>query len=362
MNKIIFFIASLCNGGAERVVSVLSGQMLSYFETVEILTFYERPLFYDVDSRVKIKSIEGDTHTKNVLKNCIYLRKYLDFAKPTVFVSFMAPFNILALLSIRNNRSYPIIVADRSDPRYECRNWLRSFLRDILYLNKADEVVIQSLKNIKYYPDKVQSKISVIFNPSSLPEKCFGIALRTPKEKYFVQVARLDAVKNQKMLIRSFCNVHAKHGDYKLIIYGDGPLRSELQEMIEELDIQDNVLLPGRIKNVADTIKNAEAFVLSSHYEGMSNSLLEAMGIGLPVISTEVSGAVDLITNQHNGIIVPCDDEQKMAEAMLSVIENKEQSVLMANNAIDVNILLDLKTITSKWLNLFEGAISKYKK
>ena len=86
------------------------------------------------------------------------------------------------------------------------------------------------------------------------------------------------------------------------------------------------------------------------------------MGIGLPVISTEVSGAVDLITNQHNGIIVPCDDEQKMAEAMLSVIENKEQSVLMANNAIDVNILLDLKTITSKWLNLFEGAISKYKK
>lgn len=355
--KLVFFIASLSSGGAERVVSILSGKMLDYFREVEIITFMNYPVFYNIDSRVKVLSIEKSTGSKSVLKNCLYLRKYLSNNEPTVLLSFLAPFNILALLSVPCFRNYPVIVADRNDPRFECRNTIRKILRHILYKYKADRVIVQTVNNQKYYPKRVQKKMDVIYNPISICEDLFGCAINTPKKKQLVNVARLDEQKNQRMLLRSFKRVLYKYPDYCLTIYGEGPMREELMDYVKELGLERSVLLPGRESNIIEKMKSAEIFVLSSNYEGMSNSMLEALCIGLPVVSTEVSGAVDLIKSGENGILVPINDEDKLTKALLTVIESKSLRETLSINAIKVSELLKVDTITKKWVNCIEKTL-----
>lgn len=354
MNKLIIFIASLRNGGAERVVSILSQSMLIYFKEVEIITYYDADIFYKIDNRVKVVSLESITGTTSIIRNCHALRKYLDGAKPSVLISFMAPFNILALLSVRHKRNYPIIVADRSDPRFECRNVVRRFMRSFLYSTEADKLVIQSKRNLKYYPKNVQGKSSVIFNPISIDAVCSGVATLSHKEKLIVQVASLVEVKNQRMLIQSFSNVVKNHPEYRLIIYGEGPCRGGLEKLISDLKLENKVFLPGRINDVVSCIKQAELFVLSSNFEGLSNAMLEALYIGLPVVATDVSGAVDIIRNGYNGYLVPVGDEKEMTKAICEVIEDNSLREKMADNATLVKDLLDKDAVTSEWLKVIK--------
>ena len=357
--KLVFFISSLSSGGAERVVSVLSKQMLNHFEQVEIVTYFDLPVFYALDSKVKLECLERKTHSKSVLVNCKYLRKHLNETRPTVLISFMAPFNILALLSVPWRRDYPVIVADRNDPRYECRNLMRRVLRYFLYKYKADRVVVQTKNNTRFYPSRVRRKIEVIYNPISIQSEKIGCALSVPKQKLLVNVARLERQKNQKMLLRSFKGVFEKHPEYRLIIYGEGQMREELLSYSKTLGIEDYVFFPGRESDIIEKIKVATIFVLSSDYEGMSNSMLEAMCIGLPVVSTEVSGAIDLITDNVNGSLVPIGDEVLMTEAILSIIEDETKRMNLATNAVKVSSLLDVNNITDKWVKCISSAAAK---
>lgn len=355
--KIIFFIATLDSGGAERVLSVLSEKMLNYFEHVEIVSFYDIPDFYLLNDKISRISLELMTGTKSTLKNCIAFRNYLEMAKPTVLVSFLAPFNIIALLSVPHKRNYPVIVADRNDPRFECRNLVRKVLRHFLYKYESDRVVVQTKNNKRFYPKLVQNKMDVIYNPISISDDIIGCSLNIQKEKVFVNVARLEEQKNQRLLFRSFSRVIKKYPNYRLVIYGEGPLRSELEAYAKELAIDGYVSMPGRETAIIDKIKSSKAFVLSSNYEGMSNSMLEALCIGLPVISTEVSGAIDLIKNEENGILVPIKDELELTNAMLDIIENSAKCEYISNNAVKVAELLNVDIITKEWIKCINEAL-----
>lgn len=350
MKKHLFFIGTLTNGGAERVVSILSGKMAEQGIDVEILTYYDMPVFYQVYPNVKVTCVEKETGTKGKIKNFRWVRKYFK-EHADVLISFLAPFNIFALVC-NFGTGIPIIVADRNDPTKIPSNTFVRKLRDFLY-RFADGIVIQTKKNQSYFSKQVQKKSEVIYNPINLGKKA-GSALQAVKTKKIVSVGRLMMQKNQKMMFCAFKNVLEKYPDYQLVIYGEGPMREELERYARELGIEKNVSLLGSVSDVHDRIKAAEVFVLSSDYEGMPNALIEAMCLGLPVISTKVSGATDLIKDHENGLLTELDNQKELENAMIELIENPTLAEKLAKNATELNDSLELGKIMNQWIHFIK--------
>ncbi|WP_195921505.1 MULTISPECIES: glycosyltransferase family 4 protein [Erysipelotrichales] len=344
--RIVFFDGTLMQGGAERVISILSKSMIKEKYNVTILLYYNEEIFYKLDPNVKVVSVFKNTGSDNILINIKWIRQFLK-SNADIILSFLAPFNMLAIAADFGLK-IPIIVADRNDPRKIPSSFLLRKARDFLYL-LADGVVIQTTHNRDYFSKYIQRKSAVIYNPISLNDKK-GIATKTVKKKRIVSVGRLMKQKNQLLLLRAFKKVVSMRPGYKLTIYGEGPERPFLEKYILENHLEESVDLPGSVKNVHECIANAEIFVMSSNFEGMPNALIEAMCLGLPSISTKVSGATDLIQDGVNGDLVDLNDEQALADKMIRLIDDDNRRKTYAFNAIELNELLNTETIVKQWI------------
>ena len=343
--KIEFFVGEFSEGGAERVISILANELTSRGHEVAVLKYFNSINYYKTDERVRIYSLEECTGTKSKLKNISYLHKHLK-SFDGVFVSFLAPFNILALIANTGNRT-PLIVADRNDPSKLPGNKYLRLLRDYLYLF-ADRVIVQTNKNKAYFSDKVQSKTEVIYNPLIL-NGMEGKALNSTKSKIIINIGRLEPQKNQDMLINAFKKFHEIHPDYKLVIYGEGSYRKELESRVKNLNLNDCISMPGNVKDIFDKLCECEFFVLSSNYEGMPNALIEAMGLGVPVISTMVSGATDLIENGKNGILIDVSDADALLNSMVKLAESEELRKKLSLEAVKLTDVLNSRNICDTW-------------
>lgn len=344
--KIIYFIGTLGNGGAERVISILTRQMVGMGYPVEIVLYHDSVPFYDIHPDVRITYVEKETRSRNLFKNVVWLRRYF-VRNADMVISFLAQFNMIALVALFAT-GIPVIVADRNDPRHMPKQAPIRVARNLLYY-LADVVVVQTQHNKAYFSNALQKKCRIIYNPVDLQEKK-GMALRTEKKKRIVSAARLMQQKNQLMLIEAFAQVKKDFPDYTLTIYGEGPFRSVLQKRIDELGLSNSVELPGKVQNIFDCIADADLFVLSSDYEGMPNALIEAMCLGLPVISTRVSGATDLIIDGENGLLADVGDTQQLTDCMKRMLSDPELRQRCAQEAVLINELLDTERITSQWL------------
>lgn len=351
--KIIFFDGTLENGGAEKVISILTDYLAQKDLPVEIITYYDSEIFYKFNDKIVIHSIIKNTKSKNILKNILWLRKYIK-NNAGVVVSFLAPFNMIAITA-KLGLKVPIIVADRSDPNVSPSNKIIRTARNFSY-RFADLVVLQTKKNQEYF-NKYLKHSCVINNPINLQQNA-GLSLRKEHSKTIVSVGRLMPSKNHAMLIRAFNKFYQNHSDYNLIIYGEGPEREKTTELICELGLSEVVYLPGSIKDVNEKMSDAELFVLPSNYEGMSNALIEAMCLGMPVISTKVSGACELIENNENGILIDCYDENGLLEAMEKMITDDEFRNKCAQNATKLNDKLNVAKITSEWIDAMSSVSS----
>ena len=112
--------------------------------------------------------------------------------------------------------------------------------------------------------------------------------------------------------------------------------------------------MPGSTKELHEKIKNASIFVLSSDYEGMPNALIEAMCLGLPVISTKVSGATDLIKDHENGILTELNAQKELETAMMELIENQSLANKIAEKAVELNRELELDRIMNQWIQFIK--------
>ena len=337
-------------GGAERVISVLSKKFCEKNLDVCILYYYDSEVFYNFHPDVKLVCVEKETGSHNKLKNLLWVRKF--FKKNAyVILSFLASLNIFALIA-HIGLKMPIIVADRSDPFIVPHNPIIRKLRDWLYLF-ADRVVLQTQRNYSYFSKSIQRKSEIIANPVELNEFA-GLALKTPKNKRIVTVGRLIPSKNHKMLIDAFVRIANAYPDYTLTIYGDGISQQELNQYICELDLKNRVFLPGNEKNIFEKIADADLFVLSSNYEGMPNALIEAMCLGLPVISTDVSGAGDFIEDEKNGLIVEINNISQLVLALEKMLSEDEFRRTCAEQATGIIEKVNTNVIIQKWIKLIE--------
>ncbi len=354
--KLLFTLGALGHGGGERVVSVLASELARLGHEVEIMLYYDREIWYPLHPAVKVIAEEKELGKKGILSHLSFKRKYVKKGEFDAVISFLAPFNMLTVVSLLGVKT-PLIVADRNDPRRIPSNKLVRLARNFLY-RFADCTVLQTKANQSYFAKAIQKKSQVIYNPIDLG-KYTGIGLTAQKSKRIVSVGRLTRQKNQIMLLEAFCKFAKAHPDYRLTIYGDGDFRPQLEQKVAELGLTEWVDLPGGIKDVPEAIKDAEFFVLSSDFEGMPNALIEAMCVGLPVISTAVSGATDLVIDGENGLLTQCGNTEELTMAMERMATDAGLRQKTAQNAALLADELTLDKITDKWLDCIKKVANK---
>lgn len=347
--KILILEATLSHGGAERVVSNLSNKLSAMGHEIELLLYYDRPIFYAIDDQVKITIDEQEMGgKKNPLQHMCWRRKYIQKTKPDAIISFLAPFNMLNILALLGVK-IPLIVADRNDPRSVPTAPVMRKARDFLY-HFADGVVLQSEHNKSYFSKKIQKKSKVIYNSICLGAYS-GAALQVEKTNRIVSVGRLIPQKNPMMLVKAFEKIADAFPLLTVSFYGSGELQEELEQYVAKSAIAGRVVFHGVVKNIFDEIQNAKVFVMTSQYEGLPNALLEAMCLGLPVISTKVSGAIDFIQPGKNGELVSCNDVDGLAEALKALLNNQERLQAYGQAGASVATVLDETSVANRWLD-----------
>ena len=365
--KIVFNCLTLEKGGAERVISTLANSLIKNND-ITIITLKKGNIDYDIDRSIKIISIDNNNYhdfkkikrifSKLSPNRIIKLKKALVSENPDMVFSFLPePSLRIMLIKALSKKltNVPIIVSIRNNPKTEYQNRFIFFLMKWLY-PKTDKLVLQTEEAKEYFKNIVPAEKLVVI-PNPLNEKFVEEEVYTgEREKVIVTVGRLERQKNQELLIKAYKKLSETYSDYKLYIYGEGSQKQRLETIIEQLELQDKVILKGKVDNIEKVIKKAAMFVLSSDYEGMPNALMEAMALGIPCISTDCpcGGPKYLIDNQKNGILVPIGNEEAIEKAMEYMIKNPEQAKEMGKNALQIRERLNAEKICEEWNKLIE--------
>lgn len=174
------------------------------------------------------------------------------------------------------------------------------------------------------------SKIQVVYSGISALKRDYEAVSTVRREleipegdRIIGAVGRLDPVKNQSMMLRAFAQVASQHPDCWLLMVGDGPSRQNLKHLANTLGIIDRVIFTGFRPEPADYLAAMEIFLPTSHTEGTFMTLLEAISLGIPAITTAVGGNPEIVKDGETGILVPTDRPKELATAINALLENE---------------------------------------
>lgn len=354
--KIMMVITGMQSGGAERVMAILCNE-LSKRNQINLVVLKSKKSDYVLSEKVNV--FAGNIINKNVIKAIEVVKEQIDLIKPDIVLSFMNKSNIITLMAMEKTRhKAPVVVAERANP-YNATLPIK-IIRKILY-HKANGCVFQTKQAQEYYKSILKCNSVVIKNPLNPDFKVK--TFEGSREKKIVCVGRLSKEKNQQLLINAFSKICKKYPEYIVEIYGEGPLRNKLQKHIEKLDLSEKVFLKGRKDNIQEYINNAEIFVLPSNSEGMPNALLEAMTLGIACIATDcpIGGPAVIIENEKNGILLPMNDIDKMADTIEKLIINKKLAETLRENAKQIAIDYEATKVCKEWEEYLKECYENYK-
>lgn len=335
--KIMIFIPSLEYGGAERVTTYIVKFFLDQGHDIILITKHYGEKEYVLDIRAKRFQISG-------IKG---IRKCLKIQKPDLALVMFAPMAIYIIPALAG-MNIPCIISERNDPKHFAGKKIVKILYQ-LCMKRANGLVFQTYDAMKYYEKKLKGKKCVIYNPlvlNGFPEPFDG-----RKRQVIINVGRLHYQKNQKLLINAFSHIHKKFSDYSLEIYGEGEMKEKLENYVKSMELEDCVTFMGNHSDILNKEKDAEIFVLSSDFEGMPNALIEAMALGMPVVSTDCpcGGPRELIKDHINGSLVPVGDEKALVNAISELIENSKLKKKYSSEAVKIRELLNADSILREW-------------
>lgn len=346
--KILFITNSIGIGGAERVLLSLANYFAKNGHSVSIFSRLSANKPVDTLS-CKIEIYDG---SRSHLCYINSIRRKILRDNPDVIIAFQYYNSMCAVVANLLSLRCRIIVSERTDPSYIKPNTLKSALRNLLY-SKSDMLVCQTDDAKEYFPTYVKKKAIVILNPlkENLPIRQDINA----REKTIVTFGRLVREKNFSLLINSFELFSATHPDFKLIIYGDGYEKQYIENIVSSKCLNNKVWIYPASEDVHKSILNASMYISSSDFEGLSNSMIEAMAIGLPVVCTDCpcGGAKMLIRDGINGILVPVRDSKAMCKAMCKIVEDRILAERLSIEAQKIREELALPVIASQWERLF---------
>ena len=359
---IMCYISSLGGGGAERVMSVLANGLATMGHTITLVTDYEKVNEYPVISQVERIVLDGELGQRvksditRTISRVIRLRKLCKTKKVDVMVSFMYLNNFRALLTTCGLKTKNLISV-RIDPKIGYRGKAAKLIAKWLY-PMTDGCVFQTEEAQAWFAPSIQKKSRIILN--SVSERFFQTEPMPMQEKKIVTCGRLDSQKRFDLLINAFHKVCDDFPEYHLEIFGIGNLQEELQEQINSLGRQDRIRLMGRSEDVPNTINTASAFVMSSDFEGLPNALMEAMALHLPVISTDCGGggARALIEDGVDGLIVPCNDVDALAEAIRLTLADPEAAKRRGEKAGEKAQGFATENVVSQWESYIQAIVN----
>ncbi len=363
--KIAFYIGSLRKGGAERVFVNLADYFQKEGYRVVMVTQYRFEEEYDLPAGVgRILSDIGEQEvTKSRIRNFFLRLNKLHVIwkteKPNLVLSCIGKNNFMAVVSTIGTGTKAVVsVVGEAAEEYPTR--LMRMLANFLF-PRAAGVILQTERSRGFFSKRAAARAVVL--PNSLNPVFIRPRFEGEREKEIVSVGRMDANKNHEMQLRAFAALQPEFGDHTLTIYGDGELRPFIEELAGKLGISERVRFPGVVPDIADRIGKASLFLLTSYSEGVSNALIEALALGLPVIATDVpsGGTEELMKEGINGLIIPAGDQKALEQAMRKMLGDPAYADRLGREAAKIQERLAPERVNALWKAYFEGIIGKAK-
>jgi glycosyltransferase involved in cell wall biosynthesis len=349
--KISFFIGSMAGGGAERVISILANYYSDKGWDVDIALLLKNEVGYKLNEKINIVDLSGKSgsYFRNLFGWVRKIRGYLKKRRPDRVVSFIGRINALVLMSTFGMK-IPIIVSERNDPKHDGRGDLMLKICNKSYgFKRCKAIVHQTKYEESCFAPSLAYKSHVIPNPIEVKTE-----KGTPEKGRIVTAGRLGKQKRHTMLINAVAKLKDELPEIKTDIYGDGELKNSLQELIESKNMSDSIVLRGNVSNLHNQIANADVFVMTSDFEGLSNALLEAMMLGLPCISTNYPGADEVIFDGINGLLVPLGDEEELAKAIKRILNDGTLREELSNQALLTSMNYKKEVVLKLWESVIE--------
>ncbi len=349
--KISFFIGSMAGGGAERVISILANYYSEKGWDVDIALLLKNEVGYKLNENINIVDLSGksSSYFKNLFGWVFKIRKYLKKRKPDRVVSFIGRINALVLMSTFCMK-VPIVVSERNDPKHDGRGNLMLKMCNKSYgFKRCKAIVHQTKYEESCFDSSLAPKSYIIPNPIEVKTE-----KGTPKKGRIVTAGRLGPQKRHTMLINAVTQLSAEFPEIKTDIYGDGELKNSLQELIDSNNMTESIVLKGNVSDLHTQIADADIFVMTSDFEGLSNALLEAMMLGLPCISTNYPGADEVINDGVNGLLVPMGNEEEFAKAIKRILTDNELREKLSAEALKTSENYKKEVVLKLWENVIE--------
>ena len=350
MSNILFITASLGFGGAAKMLSFVAESLCQRGHKVSIANLkntvggagYERFVREDIT----VYDVSGLGRKDQILR----VRKIAKESSADVIIGFTELPNAIASI-VGFTLGIPSIMSERGDP---ARTGVGKGFKNALVLkiiNSSRGGVFQTEGARAFYGKGLRRRGVVIPNPIFINGEVPSVD-NADREKSVVSVGRLDNFqKRYDVMLDAFKLFSDKHPEYVLKLYGKGSDEELIKTWVSERGLKEKVRFMGLTKQPMQDICRDGMFIITSDYEGISNSLLEAMAVGLPCVSTDHTpgGARLLITDHENGLLAPVQDAESLAAAMCEFANNPELAEKCGNNAKDVVDRFDPDKIIDMW-------------
>ncbi|MDD5394563.1 MAG: glycosyltransferase [Thiothrix sp.] len=350
--KIALVVYSLGMGGAEKVVSDLSFQFAKQHDVTLILFDTSRMYYPYAGELVDMRSPSKQGFVPrafNFLERAwqlhgIFRRKQFD-----------------TIIGVMEHASFPAILASRKTIAANHCNPARNFSSvDWLFAKwlfpRAKKVVAVSKDGMRIFQERLGlQNLGYLYNPVNLT-RIRNLAEEHPAIRldgqYIVAAGRLCPEKDFANLIDAYAQSQARHS-HQLLILGEGKERPALERQVKELGLGQQVRLPGFMPNPYPYIAKAQCLVLSSQHEGFPVILLEALGLGCPIIATDCeTGPREIVRHGENGLLVPVADSPALSEAIDRVCLDEAVQACFRQEASPSVAALDIAQVAERWLDV----------
>lgn len=320
--KIMQVIPVLDLAGAETMCQNLAIELHKMGHEVMVVSLYKKETVVTENLRNESIPVEWMDKKNGLDPSCIFrLYKLIQRFKPDVVHSHIYAgkyAHIAATMASVKSKVYTVHNVAQKEATDSNKRMNKVLFKKLGVVPVAlTEEVQKSIEDV-YGID--ESKIPVVFNGIPL-ERCKPIQVYKKNATEIVHVGRFFEAKNHRNLIYAFVDAHARFPEIHLKLYGDGPLRNDMEKLVSELQAEKYIHFMGLTNDIYSAMSESDIFILPSIYEGMPMTLIEAMATGLPIITTPVGGIVDMLGDGKEAIFTETDSES-IAESICKLVNN----------------------------------------